>query len=100
MPLILFYNNTAHFESLFLRPVKSPLGLSNKNKIQKSWTEQFGKVADKMFLDMAKQHKNRFIDQNLISCSKNLKKYEVLVYKPQPKGKCQKLSALEPPKTI
>ena len=103
MPLILFYYNTAlseslngltPFEALFLRPAKSPLSLNTKDKLKKSWAEQFGKVSENIFTDLAKNYKRRFNAQNLIkedapvTLKRNTK---VLVYKPQPKGKSSKL---------
>ena len=55
---------------------------------------QFGNVSENIFVDLAKNHKRRFNAQNLIKepaptvLKRNTK---VLVYKPQPKGKSQKL---------
>ena len=103
LPLILFYYNTAQaeslngltpFEALYLRPAKTPLSLNSKNKIKKDWTEQFGEVAGKIFVDLAKGHKARFNAQILIKDNKPtvLKRNQrVLIYKPQPKGTSRKL---------
>ena len=103
LPLVVFYYNTngtdvlnglTPFEALYLRPQKSPLSFNTKDKLKRDWTENFGNYAEKIFTDLAKNHKARFNAQNVIKneVPETLKKNQrVLILKPQTKGKSQKL---------
>ena len=103
LPLIVFYYNTngtqvlnglTPFEAMYLRPPKSPLSFNTKDKLRRDWTEHFGNFADKIFVNLAKNHKARFNAQNVIKgdIPTVLKKNQrVLILKPQSKGKSQKL---------